>query len=162
MERCCICGCQLTAEHPPILSFGHFGNPRYLCDGCAERLDTVTLGKEYEAIRDAMEKVTADYEAIGADDPVVTEALENIYEKAKPRAEKIADGTYDFSEDILAEETEEEIDVPEELTETEEDKMRDSEEEEKRKKSDHIMNIVTGVTLAALIGFMVWFFFFRG
>lgn len=162
MEKCCICGAEIEKEHPPVLSFGHFGHPRCLCDGCEERLDTITLGKEYAEIREAMEKVTEDYEAIGGDDPVVTEALENIYEKAEPRAEKIADGTYDFAEDILAtEEDEEEIEVPEELTETEEDRERDAREEENRKKSDHAMNIAATVTFAIILGIMIYFFFFR-
>ncbi len=164
MEKCCICGCELTAENPPVLSFGHYGNPRCLCDDCAASLDTITLGRDYAQIKEAMEKVTAAYDAIGADDPVVTEALDDIYTKAQTRAEKIADGSYDFEEDVLAteEESEETLEVPKELAETEEDRQLDLIEAEAQKKSDKIMNIVTGVTLLAVIGFLVYFFFFRG
>ena len=53
---CSLCF-NACSEDAPVLVIGPYGNPRYICDECAEELDTVTLAKEIPEIKKAMERL---------------------------------------------------------------------------------------------------------
>ena len=121
---------------------GGFGNPRYLCDVCAEDIDTVIGAKEAEKIEFSMARLSDKLSGAGADDPLVIETLKDIFSKAGERARKIKEGTYDFSEDEEEKEAEQLLDIPDELMETEEDKALDEKDAKAAKSLDKILNWV--------------------
>lgn len=158
MNRCAICQAVITAEEPPVLTVSGYGMPRCLCEDCARRFDTVTLGREPERIFAAMERIASDLAASGTEDEIVCEAVCEILTSAKERAGKIADGRYDFSEDAAAEAGEE---LPEELLETEEDKALDRAEKEKNERFDRFLNWAwLGIGICA-VAFLVYWFIIR-
>lgn len=140
-KKCVLCERTITVENPAILAVGAYGNPKCVCAECQQLLDTATLGREYDAIADAMEtlgrkmaEVTPDKQSFD----VVSELLENAAERAK----KIKAGEYDFSLDESDDEGELD-ELPEELLETEEDREKDKQDEERTKKFDKIFNYIT-------------------
>ncbi len=133
MEKLCsICKVAVDSDDAPILAMGGFGNPRYLCKSCEQHLDGVTLGKNYDDIKKSMEILGERMTSSNIDDELTFDTMESIFESAKDRAERIKDGTYDFS----CEDSNDEIvdDVPDDLKETEEDCRLDAEDEEEQKK----------------------------
>ncbi len=136
---------------------GGYGNPKYLCDECAADFDTATAGTNYDEIKSAMDKIGAKLTENDTDDTTVLRAVDEIFTEAGERAEKIKEGTYDFSEDEQSEESE---DVPEELLESEEDKALDAKEAKTNKKIDSIFNwVFAAVFVAALAYFIITFLF---
>lgn len=157
MRICSICHAEVKEEMPAVLTVSGYGKPRYLCAACAERFDTVTLGREPQRIAEAMARISSDLAAVGAEDETTCEAVCEILDAARERAERITAGTYDFSED---ESGAEDGELPEELLETEEDKALDRAEEEKNKRFDRILNwawLVIGIGIIALIVYWIWF-----
>ena len=124
-KRCSICGRITESETSAILVMGGFGNPKYLCCECSEDFDTATTATDYDSIKSAMDKIGARLAENNTEDATVLRAVDEIFTDAGARAEKIKDGTYDFSEDENPEESE---DVPEELLESEEDRALDAKE----------------------------------
>ena len=53
---CAICAKEVERDELPILTIGA-GVPRLLCPECSELLDTATLGKDFDEIKDAMDTV---------------------------------------------------------------------------------------------------------
>lgn len=156
MNRCAVCSAPIEEESPAILTMGGFGHPRYLCPACAERFDTVTEGRDPDAISAAAEKISADLAASGTDDEATYETVKEILDTAATRAEGIRAGTYDFSEDEKEEEGELD-EIPEELLESEEDRALDRAEEEKNKKFDRILNYAwIGIAICAVVLFVLW------
>lgn len=136
---------------------GVFGTPKYLCAECESEFDLATNSRDPEEIGKAMQAIgdkMAERDSIGK---VVYEAVNEIFDSARERAEKIKDGTYDFSLDdsdsAVVEAAEE---VPEELRESEEDKEIDKREKEKEKKVGKIMDWITASILALAVGFAVY------
>lgn len=164
MEKRKICSiCHTVTENPdaPILTIGGFGTPRYLCDTCAQDIDTATLGRDYDAIVAAMDRIGTEMSKKGVDDPVTLECIEDMLTDAAKRATAIKDGNYDFSLDEVVV-TEDELDeIPEELLESEEDRALDEKEAAEAKKIDKVMNWVWLGVLVGAIGFMIWWLFFR-
>ena len=176
--KCAICGAEIKKENPPIFAYGAYGNPRCLCDACDGYMEHLTRGRTEAEVGEARDNLLHAAAENDVTDPTVLEALETFIEDAKVRAEKIAAGTYDFSEDA-PEETEtaddgatdetaadgEEsgaaFDIPEELAETEADRELDRKEEEAAKKSDAVWNWVWLFTLLVAVGMLIWFLFFR-
>lgn len=156
MNLCAVCNAPITEESPAILTMGGFGHPRHLCADCAARLDTVTEGRDAEAIEAAMERISADLASSGTDDEATFGAVKEILDTAARRVAKIKEGTYDFSEDDA--EKEGELDeIPEELLETEEDRALDREEEEKNQKFDRALNWVwVGVGVVFVVLLVLW------
>ena len=156
MRQCAVCNAPVTEETPAILTMGGFGHPRYLCAACAARFDTVTEGREPDAIEEAMNRITADLAATGTEDEAAFETVKEILDTAAVRLAKIKEGTYDFSEDTETEEGELD-EIPEELLESEEDRALDEAEEEKNKKFDSVLNwIWLGVAVVAVVLFVVF------
>ena len=57
MAKCCICDRLIEREDAPVFAMTAAGNPRLLCDECAELLDVATLGVDFEQIEQAMDKI---------------------------------------------------------------------------------------------------------
>lgn len=154
MKQCAICDRHVEAEDAPILTMGAYGNPKYLCDECAEDLDIATLGKEYDEILAAMDRIgkrMSDFDPDG----VTYKNVSAIMERAAERAKQIKAGTYDFALDE-AEDEESFDEIPEELLETEEDKELDKRDEEKQKRFDAVFNWISFGAIIGALGFLVY------
>ena len=145
-KKCVLCGRTIAEESPAILTVGAYGNTKCICSCCQELLDTATLGKEYEEIADAMEKI-GKIMADSTPDNQCYEVVSALLSDAAERAKKIKAGEYDFS---LDEESEDDGELPEELIETEEDKAKDARDAEKERKFNKVFNIVSAIAFSAL------------
>ena len=159
-RKCVICLGNADGEDTPILTMGAYGNPKYLCNGCSELLETATRGREYEKIVEAMDRISAELSAKNVDDKVTVTTVTELLADSAKRAKLIKDGNYDFSLDD-SEDPDALEDVPEELLESEEDKELDRKEEESLKKFDKVMNWVWLAVFVGVLAAMVYFFFFR-
>ena len=131
---------------------GAYGNPKVLCDDCANLVETINFGKDYNDITAAMQKLTDTMSASNVDERVVMETVTNMLEDCAKRAQKIKEGTYDFALDDQSDEGEYEI--PTELHETEEDRLLDEKDKAASEKFDKLMNwawIGVGIAVAAIV-----------
>ena len=135
-KLCSICKKDINSEDASILTMGGFGNPKYICDECAEELDKVMRGQDYNEIMTSMAVISDKISRSSLDDQLTVETIESIFWAAKDRAEKIKNGEYDFSMDFEDENFVD--DIPEELKETEEDKRLDEEERIETEKRNEI------------------------
>ena len=150
---CCTCLTRLENEDAPVLTMGAYGTPKLLCDNCAALIETVTLGTDYDEITEAMNTLTEVITKSNADDRKVVDAVTEILERSAKRAQQIKEGTYDFALDEVDEGFDE---IPEELQETEEDRLLDEKEAASNAKFDKIMNwlwLGVGVLAGA---FAIW------
>ena len=155
MAKCCMCDANIEREDAPILSMGGGGNPRVLCDRCVELLDTATLGRDFDAIKGAIEEIGS-IMAENDPDSLTFSIVSSLMVDASKRAKEIKNGTYDFALDEQNDEEGGFDEIPEELRETEEDIQKDKEDEEKLKKFDKFYNYVL---IGACIGmgiFLIW------
>ena len=151
-RNCCTCLARIEdEENAPILAMGAYGNPKCLCPECAELVDTITLGTEYGSITSAMDEITKRMSQANVDDGITVDAMTALLARSAERAQKIKEGSYDFSLDE-AEDVEDSFDeIPEELQETEEDRLLDEKEAEANRKFDRILNWMwVGVAIAAV------------
>ena len=148
MSVCSICGKSIDAENAPILTMGAYGTPIHICDECAEDLDVITSSEDYDAIKVSFGKIVKFIEKSQTKGEFVNETLQNILDEAMERAEKIKNGTYDFADDTQADEQSFD-EIPEELTESEEDIKLDREEAERNAKFEKIFNIGLAIAVAA-------------
>ena len=113
------------------------------------------LSKDTNEIGNAMKTLGDHLARIGCEDAAVIDTMEEMVSRAAARADKIAAGTYDFSEDEQASAEEELVEIPEDLQETEEDRALDERDERNAKKWDKVMNwvwyIALGLFAAAFI-----------
>ena len=153
-KKCSLCYND-TEEGDAILVMGPLGNPRCVCKECESQLDTATLGRSYEEISAAMNAIGKKLTEKAPDD-LVLETVNTVLKNAAERAELIKEGNYDFSldEEIIDEQELEEI--PDELLETEEDRLRDAADEKKQAKFDKIFNIVAAIVILAVVGFIAY------
>ncbi len=150
-RKCSICKSEITVENPPVLTVTAAGSPRYLCSDCDADFDEMTSSRELETISKAMDRIGDKIKEFEIEDPTVLDAVDEIMNDSKTRAEQIENGTYDFESDIPEEE------IPEELFEiSEEEKELDRVEEEKNKKIDKILNIVYIAVIAAVLCFVAY------
>lgn len=154
-KNCCTCLTRIENEDAPVLTMGAYGNPKLLCDDCAELVETASFGKDYDSIVAAMDRLTAKMSAANIDDRVTVNTVTAMLAENAERAQKIKDGTYDFS---LDEEKENEgfDEIPEDLQETEEDRLLDEKEAEANAKFDKFLNwawIGAGIAVAV---FFIW------
>ena len=154
MDNCSICTRKLESEEPTILMISGYGNPRYMCDECSAEIEEACYGRDAARIAEAMDRIGSKMLVSDPDGPTYT-TVTTLLERAKERAIKINEGSYDFA---LDEQFDDEgfDEIPEELAETEEDKEKDRIDEEKQKKFDKVYNyllIGVGVALAAVV---VW------
>jgi hypothetical protein len=153
MCTCVICNKEFSSEEPKILAMGAYGNPKVLCDDCAELVETMTYGKDYDTVVAAMESLTQRMSASNVDDRVTVATVTEMLSECAERAQKIKEGTYDFS---LDEEKESEgmDEIPEELRETEEDRLLDEKDAKANARFDKILNwlwIAFGILAGAVI-----------
>ena len=155
---CSICLKRIEREDAPLLCMSGSGIPRCLCDECASDIERATLGKEYDGIIEALDKISDNLSKNNVDDPVTIDTVTDILNSSAERAKLIAAGEYDFS---LDEAEESEFDeIPEDMLESEEDRQLDAEEEERANRLDKVLNWVWLAVLVAAVGFMVWWFYF--
>ena len=159
MKNCSICKSAIDAENPSILTMGGYGNPRYVCEACDKEIERMLLSKDTEEIGNAMKTLGDHLARIGCEDGAVIETMEEMVSRAAARADKIAAGTYDFSEDEEASAEEEFVEIPEDLQETEEDRALDERDERNAQKWDKVMNwvwyIALGLFAAAFIFLLI-------
>ncbi len=156
---CSTCLARIQEDDAPVLAMGAYGTPKLLCEHCASLIDTVTLGRDYDEITEAMEELTGRMSAANVDDRVTVATMTDILAKSAERAQKIKDGTYDFALDEVTDEDGFD-EIPEELQETEEDKLLDQKDAEANAKFDKFMNwswLVIGVVFVAVL---IWKIFF--
>ena len=150
MKQCVICDKAIEREDAPILGMSGYGNPKLLCDECAEDIETVTSERDCDKIAEAMARLSEKMSDFDPDSMTYV-IVSDIMARAAERAKAIKDGTYDFA---LDEEEEESFDeIPEELLETEEDRELDKRDAEKQKKFDEIMN---WVSIIAIVGTAIY------
>lgn len=140
---------------------GAYGTPKYLCEECAELIETITMGKEYDEITAAMQTLTDAMSKSNVDDRVTVETVTSMFEECAKRAQKIKEGTYDFALDDVEDGFDE---IPEELQETEEDRILDEKEKAANEKFDKLMNklwIVVGAVAAVTIIYKIVLFFIK-
>lgn len=155
-KNCSTCLARIAAEDDaPVLAMGAYGTPKLLCDECASLIENMTLGKDYNEISESMDRLTKKMSAANIDDRVAVATVTEILAKSAERAQLIKDGLYDFSLD--ENEDEESFDeIPEELMETEEDRLLDQKDAEANAKFDKFMNWMwIGVAVAAA-GFLAY------
>ena len=156
MKLCSICKKEVDAESAPILTMGGFANPKYLCEDCAQFMDTVTSDNDPEKIEEAMKCLSTRISDSQIDDEVVIETVTEIFSDAGERAKLIREGKYDF----FAKTEEAEYDIPEELLESEEDKALDEQDALEKKKIDAVLNWITAILFAGAAIFMIVYFLF--
>ena len=151
---CAICLSPIDVDTAPVLVMGAYGNPRCLCDDCAEHVENITRGRDYDSLIESMDEISARLSASNVDDGLTVGTVTNMLVTAAKRATAIKEGTYDFSLDA----EEEEYIIPDELKESEEDRALDEKEENDRKKFDKIMNWVWAAVAVATLVFILWKF----
>ena len=151
---CCTCLTRFENDDAPVLTMGAYGTPKLLCPRCAQLVETLTLGREYGDIASAMEQITDVMGKANVDDRITVETMTDLLSSSAERAQKIKLGEYDFSLDEEDNESSEDSfdDIPEELQETEEDRLLDEKEAEALKKFDKFLNYAwIGVGIAVVI-----------
>ena len=152
-KNCCTCLSRIENDDAPVLTMGAYGTPKLLCDDCAALVETITYGRDYDEIAEAMSTLTDVITKSNADDRKVVATVTEILENGAKRAQKIKEGTYDFALDEVDEGFEE---IPEELQETEEDRLLDEKEAESNARMDKFINWMW-IGVGALAGaFLIW------
>ena len=152
-KNCCTCLTRIVEEDAPVLAMGAYGTPKLLCEDCAALVETMTLSRDYDEITNAMESLTAKMSAANIDDRVTVATATDILHKSAERAQLIKAGAYDFALDEV-EDTEGFDEIPEELMETEEDRLLDEKDAIANAKFDKFMNwmwVGVGVCFVALL-----------
>ena len=158
--ECSICKSKIDSENAPILAVGGYGNPRFICEECADEVEAARTAIDYGEIEAAMAAISEKLKNTKTEDTVVIEAVNEIFAELGERAKKIKDGTYDFSLDSDEESGEESdgaCEIPEELLETEEDRALDKLENERARKADKIINWISIVLGAVAVSVLVFF-----
>ena len=86
MAKCCMCDVNIDREDAPVLSMGGAGYARVLCDRCASLLDTATLGRDFDEIKDAIEQIgtiMADHDPDGVTFAIVSNLMIDAADRAK-------------------------------------------------------------------------------
>lgn len=151
---CAICLTPIDVDTAPVLVMGAYGNPRCLCDNCAEHVENFTRGRDYDSVIASMDEISARLSSANVDDNLTVGTVTNMLVTAAKRATAIKEGTYDFALDA----EEEEYIIPDELKESEEDRALDEKEELQRKKFDKILNWVWAAVGIATLVFILWKF----
>ena len=152
MKQCVICDKAIEREDAPILGMSGYGNPKLLCDECAEDIETVTSERDCDKIAEAMARLSekmSDFDP----DSMTYAIVSDIMARAAERAKAIKDGTYDFALDEVDEGFDE---IPDELQETEEDRLLDEKEAESNAKMDRIINWMWIGVGALACAFIIW------
>ncbi|MBR2931104.1 MAG: hypothetical protein IKC32_07755 [Clostridia bacterium] len=155
---CSLCRKGIEEEGAPILAISGAGIPRYLCEECAAEVELAAGSLDVEQIKASVSSISDKISAYGLEDGVTMKTVGDILSAATKRAKAIEDGNYD--PDAECAEGEELEELPEELLESEEDKLLDEKEAEAAAKLDKVMNWVWAGVLIGVAAFMVWWLFF--
>ena len=150
-NKCAICRAEV-ADEAAVLAMGPYGTPRYLCEECAADFDEITMGSTAATVAEAMDRVGKKMQAL-TPDSFTLDTVNGIIAEATERAKKIEAGEYDFSLDEQGESFDE---LPEELRESEEDRLLDEKEAEKLAKFDKFFNWAALGGFIAVIGFAIY------
>lgn len=154
-------------ENAQVLTCSGYGNSRRICAECAKLIDKLTLSTDYDEIHEAGKTLVKIMDDNHIDDEVISEAMDDLFVGAAERADKIKEGTYDFSEDekMKTDDTpDEELNedgIPEDLAETEEDRELDRIEEERDRKFDTVLNYLWLAVGVGIVAYLVYRFFLR-
>ena len=116
----------------------------------------VASARDCSEISSAMDRITKKITDAGVDDKLSLKTVSELLSEAKERAEKIKLGEYDFAREEEDDAAVEE--VPEELRETEEDKILDEKEREQNKKIDRVIGIISGIVISATFAYIAYRF----
>ena len=150
---CSTCLRLIESENAPVLVMGAYGTPKLLCDDCANLIDTITLSRDYDEIEASMQTLTERMSASNIDDRFTIATVTDILTNSAERAQKIKEGTYDFALDDAVDEDAMD-DIPEELRETEEDRLLDEKDAAANARFDKILNwlwVGVGIFAAVMI-----------
>ena len=151
---CSICKKTFASEEPAVLAISAYGNPRYICEECEALLDTATLGTDTDEVGKAIGRLGVYAENLNINDEVVFGSVSSLLSEANTRLTKILAGTDDFEEDTA--ELDGELDeIPEELLESEEDRLLDEEEAAAREKTDKLVTWISAVIFAGAIAYFL-------
>ena len=158
-RNCSTCLKRIENEEAPVLAMGAYGTPKLLCDECAELIEKMTLSKDYDEITEAINSIAGKMSAANIDDRVTLDTMTDMLESSAKRAQQIKDGTYDFAlDEVEADEGFDEI--PEELRETEEDRLLDEKEAEANAKFDKFLNWTWIGVAIGVVAFIIYKIFF--
>ena len=155
-QLCSCCRAPIDSENAAILALGGYGNAKYLCDECDGYLNIATRGREVAEIDGAIDSVEKRMRRAGIDDTFVLKTVASVMKDARARRDEIASGEYDFSAEEESDGVIEEI--PEELRETEEDRLADERELEEAKKWDKVITVVSAVIFSAVVIYFLYRF----
>ena len=158
-KTCALCLEPIDTEEADILAMGGAGTPRYVCDCCSRDLELVTLGRNYDEIIAAMDRISKNLTECASEDSVTQDTTTLLLVNAAKRAKDIREGIYDFALDDAKDESEFD-EIPEELRESEEDRELDRIEAEAENRLDRILNWVWAAVLVGVVGFMAWWLIF--
>ena len=151
-NKCCVCLEPIQSEESDVLVMGPYGTPRCLCEDCSHLLDSAANDTDYDVIVSAMDKITEKISKKNIDDPLTVDTLKSLFESYAKRARAIRLG-----EEILAEEEDEGfLEIPEELSEAEEDRILDEAEEKKTKKINAVLDWVCAIAMVGTFLFLVF------
>ena len=94
MSKCSLCTRADVDENSPILTMSAYGNPRYICEDCANDLDEATTSRGYEEIKLAFDRLGEKIANRLVVDDFINETLQEIMNGAAERAEKIKNGEF--------------------------------------------------------------------
>ena len=157
-RKCCLCSKIIESETADILTMGGYGIPRYLCEECANDLNTVTRGTTSDGIHAAMDRLGKKMSVSDVEDKLVIKTVNDIFVSSNERSEQINNGTYDFSLDEEELKEDELDELPPELEETEEDRELDAKDEARGKKLDKILNWFCAGVFIAAIAYILYYF----
>ena len=119
-------------------------------------MDKATLSEDYEEIKESLKQL-GERANIDVADTTAFEAFSELVKNAVERGEKIKTGEYDFSLDAGTGGFDE---IPEELSETEQDRALDEKEAKEKELLDKISSwVCTGIILGLVIFLVIRFFF---
>ncbi len=155
IRNCCTCFNKVEEENAAILTVGPYGTPRCLCDECSALVDTITSSTESDKIKHAMDELTSRMKSANADDPLTVDVITDIIRKGAEKVKCLDGGSYrDEPENTANGDGFDEI--PDELKETEEDRLLDEKDAEAERKFNKAMNIAWIVVGALAAVLVVW------
>lgn len=143
MNTCAICRNRFEAESPAVLFVSAYGTKRVLCSSCEDLLDRATAEEDTPEKGEALEALRT--LASNIKDPTVIETLTAIL-------------SGDADENAPTAEEEAEMEAVFEEIEKEEQEVAASESERSFPLLDYLFPALFG---AAILIFVVWYFFFR-
>ena len=142
MNTCAICRNRFEAESPAVLFISAYGAKRVLCPHCEELLDRATVEDETSdraEARESLHKIS-----FGVKDPEVLKTLSDIL-------------SGDANPDAPTPEEEAEMEAVFEEIKKEEEANASLEDTQKSSVLDYVFPVLFG---AAMLVFVVWYFFF--